>query len=75
MMPERSAGFLRHLLGQVAEQGLGWLGLSRRPAGPSSLDAMPLADLVRLLISTRGEASGVAIARAIMTRYADESKE
>lgn len=40
------------------------------PASGASAGRHTLADLVRLLLSTRGEASGVAIAREIMSRYA-----
>ncbi|MBN8533817.1 MAG: malonyl-CoA decarboxylase [Rhizobiales bacterium] len=69
-MPEKSSNFLRHLLGQMAEQGRGLIEWARRPAATRSLTETPLAELVRLLLSTRGEASGVVIAREIMTRYA-----
>lgn len=69
-MPEKSSGFLRHVLGQMAEQGRGLIEWARRPQAARSLVDTPLADLVRLLLSTRGEASGVAIAREIMSRYA-----
>ncbi|CAN1488503.1 Malonyl-CoA decarboxylase, C-terminal [Rhabdaerophilaceae bacterium] len=70
-MSDRVTGFLRHLLGTVTEQGRGLLDRALRPiSGPQPLLQMPLADLVRLLLTSRGEASGVAIAREIMSRYA-----
>jgi malonyl-CoA decarboxylase len=69
-MPEKSTSFLKHLLGQVAEQGRGLIEWARRAPAPRPLGDASLAELVRLLLSTRGEASGVAIAREIMTRYA-----
>ncbi len=69
-MPEKTSGFLRHLLGQVAGQGRGLIDWAFRSTAPAPLEQAPLMELVRLLLSTRGEASGVAIAREIMTRYA-----
>lgn len=69
-MSDRSSGFLRHLLGQVADQGRGLFDWAFRSTAQPQLHQAPLLELVRLLLSTRGEASGVAIAREIMTRYA-----
>ncbi len=61
-MPEKTSGFLRHLLGQVAGQGRGLIDWAFRSTAPAPLEQAPLMELVRLLLSTRGEASGVAIA-------------
>lgn len=75
-MPELSAardgavGFLRHLFGQVAEQGMTLF--SRQKSASTAQPALGQIDLVglaRLLLTSRGEASGVAIAREIMQRY------
>ena len=75
-MADRVSGFLRHLLGQMTEQGRGLLDRALRPlSGPQPLRQVPLADLVRLLLTSRGEASGVAIAREIMTRYASQPRD
>jgi malonyl-CoA decarboxylase len=62
-------GFLQDLLNSVAEQGRHLVDRARGQ-GAARLDRMPLAELARLLLSSRGEASGVAIAREIVTRYA-----
>ena len=63
-------GFLNELLNSIAGQGRSLvdraLGLA---GGVKTLDRMPLPDLARLLLSSRGEASGVAIAREIISRY------
>ncbi len=73
-MPDKASGFLRHLLGQVAGQGRGLIDWAFRSSTPEPLEQASLVELVRLLLSTRGEASGVAIAREIMTRYAGVPK-
>ncbi len=71
-MPHRSAtkpSFLNDLLQSIADQGR---GLVARTIGPAIADAVreqPLEDLTTALLSSRGEASGVAIAREIMRRY------
>lgn len=63
-------GFLNELLNSIGEQGRTLvdraLGLG---SGAGRLDRMALADLARLLLSSRGEASGVVIAREIVSRY------
>lgn len=76
-MPERNGamenpvGYLRHVLSQVAEQGLSLLGRAGRSSNaPARLSELSLPALARLLLTSRGEASGVAIAREIMGRYA-----
>jgi malonyl-CoA decarboxylase len=59
----------------MAGQGRDWIDRALRPvAGPQSLEAAPLPELAKLLLSSRGEASGVAIAREIMSRYARLAK-
>jgi malonyl-CoA decarboxylase len=73
-MPDKTSGFLRHLLGQVAGQGRGLIDWAFRSSTPEPLEQASLEELVRLLLSTRGEASGVAIAREIMMRYAAAPK-
>ncbi len=60
-----NVSFLQELLNTVAEQGRQYLpsalvGSSRKA---------PITELLRALLSNRGEASGVAIAHEILTRY------
>ncbi|HRE21600.1 MAG TPA: malonyl-CoA decarboxylase [Rhabdaerophilum sp.] len=63
-------GFLNELLNSIAHQGRSLVDRARGLAGDSGrIDAMPLADLAALLLSARGEASGVVIAREIVSRY------
>jgi malonyl-CoA decarboxylase len=74
-MPEVRFGYLRHLLGQMAGQGRDWIDRALRPvSGPRPLETAPLPELARLLLSSRGEASGVMIAREIMARYSKMPK-
>ena len=64
-----NVSFFSDLLSTISERGRGLIGLSR---GDDHARAS-VADLVRLsheLISRRGEASGVALARIILDRYA-----
>jgi malonyl-CoA decarboxylase len=71
-MPERAIGrvsFLQDLLQSAADQGR---GLVARAFGTSMAEVVKeqsLENLVQALLSNRGEASGVAIAREIMLRY------
>ncbi len=61
--------FLGDLLQTITERGRGLIGLGRADA----LAGASVGDLVKLcedLISRRGEASGVALARMILDRYA-----
>lgn len=68
-------GFLQELLNSVAGQGRSLVDRALRlKGGPARLDRMDLASLVRLLLSTRGEASGVALAREIGDRYRQSDK-
>ncbi len=63
-------GFLQDLLSSVAEQGrhlADRLGLGTAPGAREAETS--LARLIEALLSTRGEASGVGIAREIMARY------
>lgn len=61
-----NVSFLQELLGSIAEQGRALLpkSLSRADVGDG------VEDLARALLSGRGEASGVAIARELLDRYA-----
>lgn len=63
-------GFLNELLNSIAEQGR---TLVDRALGLGSasgrFERMALPELARLLLSARGEASGVVIAREIVSRY------
>lgn len=66
--------FLGDLLQSISDRGRGLMGLSRADA----LARVGLDDLLKLseeLISRRGEASGVALARMILDRYASLLKE
>lgn len=63
-------GFLNELLNTLAGQGRTLVdkafGIG---SAQKTFDKMPLTELARLLLSARGEASGVAIAREIVRRY------
>jgi malonyl-CoA decarboxylase len=66
--------FLGDLLQTISERGRGLIGLSRG----EGLARATVSDLLKLseeLISRRGEASGVALARMILDRYASLAKE
>lgn len=63
-------GFLQDLLNSAAEQGRYLVDRARGLSGTGRLERAPLGDLARLLLSSRGEASGVALAREIIGRYA-----
>lgn len=66
-----NVSFLQELLNTVAEQGrqlLPWVGKS----GDTGKD---IAELAKALVSIRGEASGVAMARQILTLYRGLSDE
>lgn len=56
--------FFQELLGKISDRGRQLLDLSFISGSPESVE-----DLARALISTRGEASGVAIARQILHHY------
>ena len=59
-----NVSFLQDLLSSIAEQGRNYL-----PAALAGNRRAGIEDLVRALLSGRGEASGVAIAREIVDRY------
>lgn len=63
-----NVSFLQELLNTVAEQGRSLLPWTARE--PAATD---IAFLSRALVSNRGEASGVAIARQVLLRYASLS--
>ncbi len=72
-MPHRVAGkpsFLNELLQSLADQGRGLVARAIGPAIDDAVREQPLEDLAMALLSSRGEASGVAIAREILRRYA-----
>jgi malonyl-CoA decarboxylase len=56
--------FLQELLGTIAEQSRGYL-----PAALVGPRKASIEDLAEALVSGRGEASGVAIAREVLARY------
>ncbi len=59
-----NVSFLQDLLGSIAEQGRHYL-----PTALTGGRKVPIEDLAAALVSGRGEASGVAIAREVMARY------
>ncbi|MBB1491313.1 MULTISPECIES: malonyl-CoA decarboxylase [unclassified Paracoccus (in: a-proteobacteria)] len=69
--PSRSA-FLGELFEQLTERGRRLLG---RRDGDRVVEALDLSELAELLLSRRGEASGVALARALLSAFeqADEN--
>jgi len=60
-----NVSFLQELLSSIADQGRALL-----PKSLFGIDGEDVNSLARALISGRGEASGVAIARALLDRYA-----
>ena len=61
-----NVSFLQELLNTVAEQGRALLPRSLFGGASGEED---IEELSRALVSSRGEASGVAIAREILARY------
>ena len=61
--------FFSDLLASIADRGRSLLGM-REERGDSSQQAADLVELCEALLSGRGEASGVAIAREVLERYA-----
>lgn len=61
--------FFSDLLGSIAERGRGLLGLKTWPSD-SLQQASSLVDLCQSLLTGKGEASGLALAREILDRYA-----
>jgi malonyl-CoA decarboxylase len=71
-MPSRmNVSFLQELLNSVAEQGRHLLPRSLGGVGRED----DIAELASALVSSRGEASGVAIGREILQRYRTLSKD
>lgn len=65
--------FVADLLATVTERGRRWVGLSRDDKLPASGEE--LAELAAVLLSRRGEASGVALAGRLLEAYAGLSCE
>ena len=61
--------FLNDLLQSLADQGRGLMARAIGSAIDAAVREQPLEELTAALLSSRGEASGVAIAREIMGRY------
>lgn len=59
--------FVADLLATVTERGRRWVGLARSERLPA--DGAELAGLAASLLSRRGEASGVALARQVLQAY------
>jgi malonyl-CoA decarboxylase len=69
MLRAANASFLHDMLQSIAEQGRHLIDRARWGAASEGRAAQPLADLVRALLSGRGEASGVALAAEVLRRY------
>ena len=69
---ETAPAFLGDLLDTLTERGR---ALLRRKDAPGAAPAPDLAALGDLLLSRRGEASGVALARALLAAFAEASAE
>ena len=68
--PQRRPAFLGDLFENLTERGrriLGW----RDGSGPDAIAAPDLSELGERLLSRRGEASGVVIARALLAAFED----
>ena len=63
-----NTSFLGELLQAISDRGRALLARDRR--GEASARSESLVELCEDLLSGRGEASGVALAREILTRYA-----
>src|ERR1044071_1882911 len=63
-----NTSFFGELLQTISERGRALLARDRR--GEASADSERLVELCEELLSGRGEASGVALAREILARYA-----
>ena len=66
--PEMNTSFFGELLQTISDRGRALLARDRR--GEASAHSESLVELCEDLLSGRGEASGVALAREILTRYA-----
>jgi malonyl-CoA decarboxylase len=68
-----NTSFFQELLGSIAERGRALIDRSStRPVDDRATTPETLEDLCRALVSGRGEASGVALARQVLERYAAE---
>ena len=73
--PAASSGFLGDLIDTLTARSRAFLGRGRAPWAALSRSNGDLAALGELLLSRRGEASGVAMAEALLAAYAAESPE
>src|SRR5919109_3696070 len=65
-----NTSFFGELLQTISERGRALLDLARDRRNDASARSESLVDLCEELLSGRGEASGVALAREILSRYA-----
>ncbi len=66
-----NTSFFGELLQSISERGRALLDRARDRRGVAGARSESLAELCEELLSTRGEASGVALARDILTNYAE----
>jgi malonyl-CoA decarboxylase len=66
-----NTSFFGELLQTISERGRSLIDRARERRGSPTETTENLADLCEELLSNRGEASGVALAREILTRYAE----
>ena len=66
-----NTSFFGELLQTISERGRALLDRGRDRRGEASAQSETLVELCELLLSGRGEASGVARAREVLARYAD----
>src|SRR6516162_3213229 len=66
-----NTSFFGELLQTISERGRSLLDRTRERRGLTAESTESLVDLCEELLSNRGEASGVALAREILARYAD----
>jgi malonyl-CoA decarboxylase len=66
-----NASFFGELLQTISERGRAFIDRARERRGTDSTRSESLVELAEHLLSGRGEASGVALAREILGRYAE----
>jgi malonyl-CoA decarboxylase len=66
-----NASFFGEMLQTISERGRAFIDRARERRGTDSTRSESLVELCDHLLSGRGEASGVAMARDILTRYAE----
>src|ERR1700690_3567339 len=66
-----NTSFFGELLQTISERGRSLIDRTRERRGVTSESSESLVDLCEELLSSRGEASGAALAREILARYAD----